>query len=141
MHVIGTHLQCERTICMEKGTSCRVRGDHIISYAWKGEPSSEGEGTISRERYYHLLEKESIFKEREPFQSSLFLLSTKCYKAVQTGIPLNRSRNRPKVIKEADLCLFKIKFTSKQRPPPAQTDRLRVCPWEGGTITVLAIYC
>jgi hypothetical protein len=45
---------------------------------------------------YHLMGKESIFKEREHFLSSVFLQSTKCCKAVQTGIPLNRSRNRPK---------------------------------------------
>ncbi len=34
IHGKGHHLQGERTICMEWGTICRVRGP----YAWKGGP-------------------------------------------------------------------------------------------------------
>jgi hypothetical protein len=89
MHGKRNHLQGEGTICMERGTICRVRGP----YAWKGEPSSEGEGTISRDRYHlrvrdHLQGEKSIFKEKEPFQSSVFPTINKMLPDCSNGNPV-----------------------------------------------------
>jgi hypothetical protein len=82
MHGMGNQLQGEGVKCMERGTIFRGGGDHEQR---KIVPSSVGE-TICEGQ-------EPIFREREPFQSSVFLQSTKCCQAVQTGIRLNRSRN------------------------------------------------